>query len=1287
MKKVLSIFLAAFMLLGTMPSMSITAYAEDLTTGSCGENATYSFDSSTGTLTISGTGTMTDYNSDSPFQNNSSIKSVIIENGVTSVGNWAFYGCSELTTVTLPDSVMNINAFAFSGCSKLSDIPFENITGTIYNYAFNGCSSLTDIELFCSQLDMNAFQNCTNLKTVKFCKDVSEIRMNAFGGCTELTKLYFFSNSSFEESEYTLPASATIYGLKDSAAQTYAQTYSRTFVEISTGNCGENATYLFDSSTGTLTISGTGAIADYGEGETPFYNNENITSIIINDGITRIGNNAFYCCKGVLNIRFCDSIKSIGSRAFYKCQKIESITLPEGLLSIGSRAFSYCESLKSIDYPSTVTIIEESTFFHCTELEDVVLTSYIESIGDMAFHFCSNLKSIIIPNKDCVIYDSEFTIGNTATIYSYANSTAQSYAEKYNRNFSLICSDGTKEHTYVQSVKSYDDSQIVYEYVCSKCSDSYEETVNHYETGSCGDNANYQYDRLTKTLDITGTGALYNYSTESERPFAAFASEVKTLNIGKKISVEETDWSDAKPYYALAGFTSVENLTISCSACVFEIDLTNAEVDPNDFSMDIDIERMPAIKSVKNLTLTGSEANSTVGRYLFNNYENLETVTLDGEVSAIEIGAFANCPELKSFTVLNDSCSLQKVFEYTIYGDGGVESNKHVYAVASPTVRAHANSLAKDYATEKGLTFVALCTDNTENHNFADGEQYCLNGCGAENPDYSDPYSGSCGENAKWHYDNATKTLYVYGSGAMDDSAQPWSQFIGNIEYVVIEEGIENIGADAFANCVKLQSVSIPNTVTAVGENAFKNCSALRSITIPETVTSIGSGAFDGCTSLISANFTGNSAEWNSIIQETAQEFKNCAVFCSDKQIVNEDKFTIQNDTVYSADKTVLVKIAEGKTLEEYEVPSTVEEVTEGAFEYLNADLIIFDKNVKKLGPKIFGNDPEFLPSEVYEYPEEIETMLNTYYTGGNEEEVLSGGEVIHNSPKRLSGIVTLSNTFAVRPQSGKVITYYCLYSTKKGSCYMSHVANKHQTLAVAQPSAQTFTGSKIQPALKVYNAKTNSLVNNGTAYRVTYGDNLNAGYGHAYIKGIGSFGNPANTSGGYSVEFKINKRTANSNTVWLSQPSYNYNGRVQKPSVKGVSASYFTAYYPTNGNIGVKTVKIVFKGNYTGTVSKTYTILPKKTKLSKLKRGTKSITVKWKKQKKQVDGYQIQYSTNKSFKGAKTVNVKGAKKTSYTVKKLKSKKKYYVRVQTFKKVGGKFYFSGWSRAKSVKVK
>ena len=131
-----------------------------------------------------------------------------------------------------------------------------------------------------------------------------------------------------------------------------------------------------------------------------------------------------------------------------------------------------------------------------------------------------------------------------------------------------------------------------------------------------------------------------------------------------------------------------------------------------------------------------------------------------------------------------------------------------------------------------------------------------------------------------------------------------------------------------------------------------------------------------------------------------------------------------------------------------------------------------------------------------------------------------------------------------------------------------------------------------------------------------------------------------------------------------------------------------YTILYKNNKNVGTATVVITGKGNYTGTVTKKFKINPKGTSLKKLTAGKKQFKATWKAQKTQTTGYQVQYSTNSKFKsGNKTVKIKKNKTTSSTVKKLKAKKKYYVRIRTYRVVNGNKIYSSWSKPKNIKVK
>ena len=162
-----------------------------------------------------------------------------------------------------------------------------------------------------------------------------------------------------------------------------------------------------------------------------------------------------------------------------------------------------------------------------------------------------------------------------------------------------------------------------------------------------------------------------------------------------------------------------------------------------------------------------------------------------------------------------------------------------------------------------------------------------------------------------------------------------------------------------------------------------------------------------------------------------------------------------------------------------------------------------------------------------------------------------------------------------------------------------------------------------------------------------------------------------------------------------LSKTSLVYNGVVQNPDYIIVDANgdiiapsnYTVTYAKGCKNVGKYTATITFKGNYEGTISKTFTINPKGTSLKSLTASVKKMTVRWAKQTAQTTGYQLQYSTSAKFANSKTIMVTKNTVTSKAVTKLAGKKKYCVRIRTYKKVAGKNYYSAWSKSKTVKTK
>ena len=151
------------------------------------------------------------------------------------------------------------------------------------------------------------------------------------------------------------------------------------------------------------------------------------------------------------------------------------------------------------------------------------------------------------------------------------------------------------------------------------------------------------------------------------------------------------------------------------------------------------------------------------------------------------------------------------------------------------------------------------------------------------------------------------------------------------------------------------------------------------------------------------------------------------------------------------------------------------------------------------------------------------------------------------------------------------------------------------------------------------------------------------------------------------------------------------YNGAAKKPAItvkdpagKVISSRYYTVTWKNNKNVGTASATVTLKGKYAGTITKTFKIVPKATALSGVSALSKGFKVNWRAQTAQTTGYQVQYSTNKNFKSPVTKTVASCKTRTLTVKKLSARKRYYVRIRTYRTAGGKKYYSAWSTAKTV---
>ena len=360
------------------------------------------------------------------YSKRATIKNVIIEKGVTSIGSDAFYECSNLTSVTIPESVTNIGNYAFYNCSNLTSVTIPESVTSIGNYAFYSCSSLTAISIPNSATSIGslAFYKCSNLASITIPNSVTSIGENAFSKTKwdeNQPDGLVYAGSFLLRYKGTIPANAKVEikdGTKGIADLAFYGRSGLTSISIpnsvmSIGN------YAFQKCSGLTTVSIPNSVTSIGErafsecsyltsatigksvkriNSYTFYNCSNLTSVTMGNSVTQIGMYAFSGCIGLTSITLSESVTSIGDYAFYGCSDLVSINIPNSVTVIGKYAFCDCSDLVSINIPNSVTSIGKYAFAY-TPLSSVFIPESVNSIGEGAFRYCTNLKSVNIPNS------------------------------------------------------------------------------------------------------------------------------------------------------------------------------------------------------------------------------------------------------------------------------------------------------------------------------------------------------------------------------------------------------------------------------------------------------------------------------------------------------------------------------------------------------------------------------------------------------------------------------------------------------------------------------------------------------------------------------------------------------------------------------------------------------------------------------------------------------------------------------------------------------------------------
>ncbi|MGN0606554.1 MAG: leucine-rich repeat protein [Oscillospiraceae bacterium] len=621
-----------------------------LTTGECGENAVYSFDSETGVLTISGTGDMYEYSNvksdePSPFLKNENIKKVIIEDGITGIGADTFKCCSGIEEVIFPDTVTYIGSSSFIQCTSLSEITIPESVEKVGNWAFYDCTGLTKVTIPDNSMKIEAlaFGNCSSLEEL-IIPDSVNARFDVFDGCTGLKVLKIPGNITSLESYTSFDCSALesfIIGknLSQIDIRVFSQFGQLKEIKVSE----ENADYksvdgiLYDKS-----------------GETLLCCPQKKSDITFTENVMSIGEKAFYKCAGIKELEFPVTIKYIGKEAFSDCTSITNVTALGNINTINEKAFANCTDLSVLNFLKGLSFIKKDAFENCRVMKEIYLPLNLISIENNALGYYRSLQT-----------------GNTEKnynlkIYGYKDSYAYEYADMHGLGF---------------------------------CELSYENN-NENIIGKCGDDAVYSM-YTDDTLIISGTGAMYTNVIE-------MTEYIRNNSNITNVVIDEGITSVAA--YAFNDCTGLNNIMIADSVTYIGSHAFDGCRNLNSVTMSKNIQTIGSY-AFSDCTYLGSivipDSIKYINEYTFRNCMSLNYVKLSEETYSIGKGAFSNCLSLQTIVIPD---SVKMISAYAFHGCASLYNvilSENIYSI-DDDVFSECTSL-EEITIPDNVAYIGIC--------------------------------------------------------------------------------------------------------------------------------------------------------------------------------------------------------------------------------------------------------------------------------------------------------------------------------------------------------------------------------------------------------------------------------------------------------------------------------------------------------------------------------------------------------------------------------------------------